>query len=370
MRTSLGNYIDEYKSKDKGQNYPVYSVTNSQGFCQEFFGKNVASADTSNYKVVPRGCFAYNPSRINVGSVACQDKEDFVSVSPLYVVFKVSPELNNAFLMYYLKSNYCMTYIKALSRGAVRNNLHLKTLKTFEIPKYDLKKQEEIVSELDLLSSIIEKKKLQLEKLEQLIHSIFYKMFNEKVAKEKGWEEAKLRDVLSITSPMVSPEIEPYNKLLHVGPANIVSNTGEIINCKTAKEEQLISGKYAFSKGMILYSKIRPNLNKVAIAYFDGICSADMYPLTVNKKVNTIFMWRVLLGDEFLRYATNCSGRARMPKINREALFEFELKLPPISLQQQFAEKIKHIESLKSKINNSLKEVETLFKARMDYWFN
>ncbi|MCR4613820.1 MAG: restriction endonuclease subunit S [Bacteroidaceae bacterium] len=191
----LGEYISEYSVRDKGKGYPVYSVTNSQGFCKEFFGKNVASEDTSNYKVVPKGCFAYNPSRINVGSVDCQDKEEYVSVSPLYVVFKVSPELSQKYLLYYLKSDSCMTFIKAYSRGAVRNNLRLSQLGDFEIPIPPLSIQQSIVSELDMLSGLIAKHEEQLKAYDELAQSIFYDMFGDPVENEKGWEVKKLGEV-------------------------------------------------------------------------------------------------------------------------------------------------------------------------------
>lgn len=366
----LGDFIKEYSERDKGKGYPVYSVTNSKGFCQEFFGKNVASEDTSNYKVVPKGCFAYNPSRINVGSVACQNKEDYVSVSPLYVVFSVSSNLRQDYLLYYIKSNYAMTYINALSRGAVRNNLRLSTLKTFNIPVPTIQEQQQIVSELDMLSSVIEKQKAQIEELDKLAQSIFYDMFGDPVENEKGWEVRKLGEIISITSKLVDPNDEPYCNQYHVGPANIVSGTGEIVSCLYAKEENLISGKYAFKAGMVLYSKIRPNLNKVAIPTFDGICSADMYPLSVNDNAINTYIQQLLSSKEYLKYAVNCSGRARMPKINREALFDFEFSLPPLSLQQEFAQKIEAIESMKVKVRQSLKESEMLFNSRMDYYFN
>ena len=104
----LGDYITEYSVKNKSnEDIPVYSVTNTQGFCTEYFSKDVSSKDKSNYKIVPRGCFAYNPSRINVGSVDWQRYEDRVIVSPLYNVFKVldTNNLEIKYFMYYLKSN-------------------------------------------------------------------------------------------------------------------------------------------------------------------------------------------------------------------------------------------------------------------------
>ena len=104
-RVVLGKFIKEYSKKNKENNpYPVYSVTNSNGFCTEYFTKDVSSEDKRNYKIVPFGYFAYNPSRINVGSVDCQQKEDCVIVSPLYTVFSVSNDLDENYLKYFFKS--------------------------------------------------------------------------------------------------------------------------------------------------------------------------------------------------------------------------------------------------------------------------
>ena len=74
MKVRLGDYIQEYSARNKAEeDIPVYSVTNTQGFCRDYFGKEVASKDKSTYKIVPRGYFAYNPSRINVGSLTGRD---------------------------------------------------------------------------------------------------------------------------------------------------------------------------------------------------------------------------------------------------------------------------------------------------------
>ncbi len=234
---------------------------------------------------------------------------------------------------------------------------------TISIPP--LSEQQHIVEELDLLSSIIEKKKAQLNELDNLAQSLFYEMFG-----ENSYKKVTLADVVEITSSLVSPLELPYADMLHVSPSNIISNTGEIVDCIKAKEEKLISGKYTFTKGVILYSKIRPNLNKVAIPTFDGICSADMYPLSVKENATNVFVWRLLLSKDFLEFAIKHSGRARMPKLNRETLYSYRFSLPPLSLQQQFASKIEAIEHQKELIKQSIKEVETLFNSRMDYYFN
>ena len=273
------------------------------------------------------------------------------------------------FFVDYSQSSKYRYSINNNTTGTTRKRISRKNLESIPIPVPPLSEQEHIVSELDLLSSIIEKKKAQLKEYDQLAQSIFYDMFGDPVTNEKGWKVKKLGEVVEITSRLINPNEIPFCNQLHVSPANIVSDTGEIKDCKLAKEENLISGKYEFAKGMVLYSKIRPNLNKVAIPSFDGVCSADMYPLAIKPIANNVYICKLLLSKNFLEYAIKHSGRARMPKLNREALFDYDLYLPPLYLQQSFASKIESIERQKELIKQSITELETLFDSRMDYWF-
>ena len=279
------------------------------------------------------------------------------------------------------KSNVDKYYLKYAVEGKLSEmlkNVHGATMqhivkKDFDntlVPYPSLNEQHIIVSELDLISKVIEKLKEQLHCIDNLSMSIFYNMFGSPTNQLNGWNASKLGDVVEITSKLVNPNEKPYCNQYHVGPANIVSGSGEIKDCLYAKDENLISSKYSFKSGVVLYSKIRPNLNKVAIPYFDGVCSADMYPLSVKDNAINLYIKHLLFSKEFLTYAVNCSGRARMPKINREALFEFEFFLPPISLQQEFAEKIETIEAMKKKVRLSLKESEQLYNSRMYHYFN
>lgn len=94
-----------------------------------------------------------------------------------------------------------------------------------------------------------------------------------------GWTEKRLADVCAITSTLVDPRKTEFIDLTHVGAGNIESKTSAFVELKTAREEGLISGKFLFDESMVLYSKIRPYLMKVARPDFNGLCSADIYPL-------------------------------------------------------------------------------------------
>lgn len=306
--------------------------------------------------------------------IACRGTCGIVNVSQPYSWINgnamVVHPLSDLLELDYLKYQLIGKDMKDVITGAAIPQITRQSLSSLLIGIPPRSIQSRIVSELDLLSGIIEKKNEQLKEYDQLAQSIFYDMFGDPVTNEKGWEVKKLGEVCEITSRLIDPQTHPYSEMFHVSPSNIISGTGEIIDCLLAKEEDLISNKYTFTRDMVLYSKIRPNLNKVATPNFDGICSADMYPLTIKPIANKVFIRNVLLGKHFLSYAIKQSGRARMPKINREALFAYTFPLPPLSLQQSFASKIEAIEQQKALIQQSITETETLFNSRMDYWFS
>ena len=277
-----------------------------------------------------------------------------------------SDVINSSFFAYYTLSNEFNTNVAKVRKDAVnQSSIAISDIRKFSIPVPPIQSQQYVVDELDKINELIRLKKEQLKDYDNLAQSIFYEMFG-----DEKYERRKLKDIVKVKSGQVSPLEDPYCDMVHVGPANIESNTGRLINLKTAKEENLISGKYLFDSSMVLYSKIRPNLNKVTIADFEGICSADMYPLIPSKSIDKKFLLFILKQKEFLSYAIANSGRANIPKINREALLEYSTILPPLSLQLQFAERLALIEKQKEQISSIIKDLETLLASRMQYWFD
>src|SRR5690606_19359396 len=110
-----------------------------------------------------------------------------------------------------------------------------------------------------------------------------------------------------------------------------------------------------FDTNMVLYSKIRPYLMKVARPYISGICSADIYPLTPNEnKITRDFLFYLLLSEQFTNYAIEGSNRAGMPKVNRNHLFTYRFYLPPLEEQKTIC---RNLDDLRKQINNLTKEM-------------
>ena len=370
MKVRLGEYINEYTLRNKlDENIPVYSVTNSQGFCRDYFGKEVASKDKKTYKIVPKGCFAYNPSRINVGSVDWQRDEERVIVSPLYNVFSVSEGLNQQYLYYYLKSDVALYYIKAVVTGSVRDNLKFSALCDFYINVPEIDEQIKIVKRLDLVNAIIEDNKKKIEKLDELIKARFVELFGDLKINNKGWKIVKFNDCADIDTNMIH-NFAGYENYPHIGIDSIEKETGRLIGYRTIAEDGVISGKYLFTPRHIIYSKIRPNLNKVALPKFGGLRSADAYPILVKEGIcNREYFGYTLRSDFFLDYILAFSTRTNLPKVNKSQVEGFRLPLPPIELQNQFAAFVAEVDKSKVAVQKALDETQTLFDSLMQEYF-
>ena len=159
----LGNYISECNRRNVGCNR-VLSVTNTRGFIlqEEQFDKIVASNDTSNYKVVRRGEFAYNPSRVNVGSLAMLNDYDEGILSPMYIVFKANENINKTYLLQCLQSWWFRGHIPAYTQGSVRDSLSFDGLCSMKFYIPTLQEQKAISSILERADKEIEIQKQKL----------------------------------------------------------------------------------------------------------------------------------------------------------------------------------------------------------------
>jgi type I restriction enzyme S subunit len=177
-------------------------------------------------------------------------------------------------------------------------------------------------------------------------------------------ERVRLGEIIDVASGQVDPRTTPYCDLPHVGGDNIESGSGRIFGLRTARELNLISGKYEFGPTDVLYSKIRPALNKVALPSFKGICSADMYPLRPhNERIERRYLAYLLRHDDFLSYTEKHSTRTNIPKINREALLAYELTLPSIHEQLRIADNIDKADAIRRKRKEAIALTEELLRS-------
>lgn len=154
-RGHVGSFAHEVSERNRGGNEArVLSVTNSRGFVlpEDQFERRVASADLSNYKVVRRGQYAYNPSRINVGSIARLDDWDDGVLSPMYVVFGLDEtKVDSDYFRHWLDSHEARERIKKSAQGSVRETVSFSEFASLSIPLPDLATQTAIARYLNTL---------------------------------------------------------------------------------------------------------------------------------------------------------------------------------------------------------------------------
>lgn len=184
------------------------------------------------------------------------------------------------------------------------------------------------------------------------------------------WVERPLGQVIEVASGQVDPTEVPYCDLPHVGGDNIESETGNLTSLKSANEDGVTSGKYFFDERDVLYSKIRPILNKVAVPNFSGICSADIYPIRPsNSDVTRQFLVYLLRSASFVEYAAKHSERGKIPKINREALAAYSAPLPQPVEQQRIADCLSSLDTLIAAETHQLAALKTHKQGLMQQLF-
>lgn len=229
-------------------------------------------------------------------------------------------------------------YLEANKSGSVNYFITWKTLESYEFELPHIEKQKSIAEIIFASEELRSRYEQQLYLTNELVKSRFVEMFGDYSTNSKNWRIAKFNEFAKIDATMTT-DYETYADYPHIGIDSIEKDTGLLSGYRTVSEDNVISGKYIFTSEHIIYSKIRPNLNKVALPPFDGLCSADAYPILANREnCNRIYLATLLRSQYFLDYILSFSARANMPKVNRKQVEGFQAPLPPLDLQEKFAE--------------------------------
>ena len=374
-KVRLGNYIHEYSERNKDDaDIPVYSVTNSNGFCTEYFSKEVASKDKTTYKIVRKGYFAYNPSRINVGSVDWLRNEDAVIVSPLYNVFYVDDSIDQQYLYYYLKSPVGSYYISELASGSVRDNLKLSILSEFRIPLPDIKTQKEIVATLDSIVHMISVCNAILKKIDLLVKSRFIELFGDPVSNPHKWDKIPLGELAEI-------KIGPFGTLLHkedyIQNAHALVNPSHIIDGKIAIDMKLTVSDDKYNELSAYHLNIddvvmgrRGEMGRCAVVSKSGLfCGTGSMIIRSNGRLKADYIQKIISFPSFKKTIEDMAVGQTMPNLNVPIVSNFMIICPPIEVQEQYYAFVEQTDKSKLAVKQVLEKAETLKKALMQEYF-
>ena len=234
----------------------------------------------------------------------------------------------------------------------------------------DIREQQKIAQFMILLEKRIEKQRQLVEALKSYKRGALSKLFPKKgettpeyrfAGFTEPWKQQKWCETVDMSKEMVDPRNGIYNSLPHVAPGNIESFTGRLFdNVKTVEQEELISGKFHFHAGDIIYCKINPQLGKYYFAKFEGLTSADAYVLNAKNGVIQEFLFAILQTKDFFDYSVSVSKRSGMPKINREELNAYLFLAPSELEQEQIGTFLMYLDHLISSQRSKIDEYERL----------
>ena len=364
-KVKLKEVIKEVNERNKGEKIKrVLSVTNSRGFVsqEEYFEGTVHSANISNYKIVRKNQFAYNPSRVNVGSIDILKDYEEGALSPMYIVFEVdTTKLLPDYFKYYFQTNRFFENVKNNTQGSVRNSLSFKALSDFDYLLPPIEEQEKIVEILKTIDSIIEKHESLLEEKNQFIKSQFVEMFENKEYPKKRMDEVAILK----SGTTFNKEYELQN--------------GDLLYCKVSdmnlqgNEKYMISSKTYVTKDVGLKSSIPANsvifpkrggaigTNKKRIIIKDTCVDLNTMGVTPKESINIQYLYYYFINIDL---ATLCDGSA-VPQLNNKNIGPLEISVAPIEIQQHFANIVEQIDKQKFLLEKQKQNYENLRKGLM-----
>ncbi len=261
-------------------------------------------------------------------------------------------------------------FTQYMRRGAVPT-LDLKSVLALEIELPSPTDQQRIVAELDLLSGIVEKKNAQLKTLDNLAQSIFHEMFGDPIVNERGWDYKRLDEVAEIVGGATpKTQIEEYweGDNYWVTPAELHKEHYKGATERTISNEAVRKTNVTLLPvGTVLLSSRAP-IGKVAITTVPMYCNQGFKNLICSGELNNEYAFQVLYSNT--EYLNSLGTGATFKEISKKTTEAIKIAVPPIELQDRFAERAKKIESEKEKIKASLASAEQLFASRMEKYFN
>lgn len=349
---NIGQLYIERSEKVSDVDFPPLSVT-MKGIVPQL--STAAKTDAhDDRKLVRKGDFAINSRSDRRGSCGISSYDG--SVSLINTILTPREEMHPVYYNWLFHSTMFSDEFYKWGHGIVNDlwTTNWQDMKKISVPIPSYEEQELIADFLDAecarIDSVIEKTRASIEEYKKLKQAIITQAVTKGIRPNRkmksnqdrwtsfipdNWECKKFKYIATVKSNLVSPD--DYADYPQVSPESIEKGTGQLLPCKTVAEVGVISGNHLFFEGQILYSKIRPKLNKVAIAPFNGLCSADMYPIetVLNKK----FFVYALLSDTFLaNIGLITEDRVKMPKINQEELASIQFAVPPEEEQYEIVE--------------------------------
>lgn len=366
---ALGVLTTEQTKRNSTQSvHEVRSVTNSVGLVKtsDFFDNTRTSQNTSNYKVVEPDMIVYNPSRINVGSIARHKEAIQVIVSPMYIVINIntnrlSPEYLELFL---LSAQGKLKIINKIEVGA-RFRFTYLSFASIRLLLPPLAVQERIITILNGFTKLEIELEAELEARKKQ-----YEYYRSELLKHKNTaKQVELRCVANYSKTRV--DANSLNKECYVGVDNLLQNK----QGKTISNYVPTTGKLTrYETDDILIGNIRPYLKKIWCATKVGGTNGDVLVVRINENeknnLNSKFLYHLLASDNFFNYNMQFAKGAKMPRGDKSAIMKYKIPIPDIVEQKRIVSILDKFDVLVNDISVGLPAELSARRLQYEYYRN
>ena len=260
---------------------------------------------------------------------------------------------------FFMSSDLFMERAVQISVGGLSPTINWKDLREQEFPLPSLAEQKVLADKLWAAYRLKESYKKLLAATEEMVKSQFIEMFGNPVTNNKGWNTLPIKDVAPETSSLE----KQTGKVWILNLDMIESNTGKVVEKVFENDSNLLSVA-PFDEGNVLYSKLRPYLNKVVIPDGKGYATTELVPLRPNQKLlNLTFFSHLLRGDDFVTYANSISTGTKMPRMPLNDLRKFQCILPPMEKQNEFEEIAHQADKSGFELRKSIDAIDAVIKS-------
>lgn len=351
---------------------------NGIGICERMQFKDAPSRAR---RIVQDGDIIVSTVRTYLKAIAQVGNYDVPHIASTGFAVIRTKNANASFLKYALLSDNFVSQVEADSVGISYPAINASQIMAFKIPVPSIAEQTAIAAYLDkkcaTIDAIITEAKASIEEYKSWKASVIFETVTKGLNPNaemkdsgvewigeipKGWNLMPFGKIASIKACLVPPK--EYPLLPQISPDNIEKGSARLLqNYKTVQESGVISWNHHFYKGQIIYSKVRPTLNKLFLAQFEGLCSADMYPIETTQDARYL-VYAMLSGYFVQQVAAITANRVKMPKINKQELSKITVLLPPLSEQASI---VSYLDRKCSLIDGIILEKEELIKELENY---
>lgn len=366
------------KKNTNGESYPVYSVSNQSGLIpqsEQFEGSRLDNLDKKSYKIVEPNEFAYNPARINVGSIAFNNLNHRVIVSSLYVIFILDKKVDNSFAIQFIKSDKFIKEVKRNTEGSVREYLFYENFSNIRLPyPPSLPEQTAIGSFFQDIDQLISLQQRKLEVLKEQKKTYLKLLFPAKgqtkpalrfAGFEDDWKEVKLGGIGEIQTGNTPPTNEEDNYEKNGFPWVTPTDINSLVLQTTSKQlSEVGKSKARIAKsGSILVTCIA-SIGKNTLVRTDSAFNQQINSLTPSEKYSSYFL--LTQSEIWSRYMLSVAGAGTMQIINKSDFSNIKTMVPTLPEQEAigsfFQDLDKAIAKQEEKVNQLKESKQTLLR--------